>query len=192
MLATCTRSNDFHISWLTHIPVSTTKNVDYDLIFGLWWLRIKHFVSWEPEYRFSAIFRWEPEGRYRCTKSMTIAPFWFLAEHCWTALMVLGQLPTGDNSPLDKNKAQLLPNRTTTPRRTPHKDHYQPVKPLGTNTCRVGSCLDTSVKDIWSLLHAIFRTIGGNTEVLKKTLLGNLCEVFRSVGSLFVELNWPL
>ena len=45
------------------------------------------------------------------------------------------------------------------------------------------------VKDIWSLLHAIFRTIGGNTEVLKKTLLGNLCEVFRSVGSLFVELN---
>ena len=24
------------------------------------------------------MFRWEPEGRYRCTKSMTIAPFWFL------------------------------------------------------------------------------------------------------------------
>ena len=49
-------------------------------------------------------------------------------------------------------------------------------------------------KDIWSLLHAIFRTIGGNTEVLKKTLLvlGNLCAVFESVGSLFVELNWPL
>ena len=45
------------------------------------------------------------------------------------------------------------------------------------------------LKDIWSLLHAIFRTIGGNTEVLKKTLLGNLSEVFRSVGSLFVELN---
>ena len=23
------------------------------------------------------VFRWEPEGRYRCTKSMAIAPFWF-------------------------------------------------------------------------------------------------------------------
>ena len=39
------------------------------------------------------------------------------------------------------------------------------------------------------LLHAIFRTIGGNTEVLKKTLLGNLCAVFESTRSLFVELN---
>ena len=47
-------------------------------------------------------------------------------------------------------------------------------------------------KDIWSLLHPIFRTIGRNTEVLTKTLLGNLCAVFESVGSLFVELNWPL
>ena len=44
-------------------------------------------------------------------------------------------------------------------------------------------------KDISSLLHAIFRRIGGNTKVLKKTLLGNLCAVFESVGSLFVELN---
>ena len=32
--------------------------------------------------------------------------------------MVLGQLPTGDNSPLNKNKAQLLPTRTTIPRTT--------------------------------------------------------------------------
>ena len=45
------------------------------------------------------------------------------------------------------------------------------------------------LKDISSLLHAIFRRIGGNTKVLKKTLLGNLCAVFESVGSLFVELN---
>ena len=50
---------------------------------------------------------------------------------------VLGQLPTGDNSPPDKNKAQLLPTRTTIPigqfptRTTPpHQDHYHLVKPL--------------------------------------------------------------
>ena len=27
------------------------------------------------------LFRREPEGRYRCTKSMAIAPFWFSTEH---------------------------------------------------------------------------------------------------------------
>ena len=52
--------------------------------------------------------------------------------------------------------------------------------------------LHVQLKDSVSLLHAIFRRIGGNTKVLKKILLGNLCAVFRSVGSLFVELNWPL
>ena len=46
------------------------------------------------------------------------------------------------------------------------------------------------IKDRVSLLHAIFRRIGGNTKVLQKTLSGNLCAVFRSVGSLFVELNF--
>ena len=33
---------------------------------------------------------------------------------------VLGQLPTGDNSQPDQNKAQLLPTRTTITRTTPH------------------------------------------------------------------------
>ena len=33
------------------------------------------------------MLQWEPEGRYCCTKSMAIAPFWFSMEHCWTALM---------------------------------------------------------------------------------------------------------
>ena len=28
----------------------------------------------------STMFRWEPEGHYRCTKSMVIVPFWFSAE----------------------------------------------------------------------------------------------------------------
>ena len=40
--------------------------------------------------------------------------FWLLC------MAVLGQLPTGDNSPPDKNKAQLLPTRTTIPRTTSH------------------------------------------------------------------------
>ena len=47
-------------------------------------------------------------------------------------------------------------------------------------------------KDSVSLLHAIFRRIGGNTKVLKKILLGNLCAVFRSVGSLLVERGSPV
>ena len=50
-------------------------------------------------------------------------------------LWVLGQLPTGDHSSPEKNKAQLLPTRITIPRTTHHQDHYQPVKPLiRTNT----------------------------------------------------------
>ena len=45
-------------------------------------------VSSEPEgpYCSSKMFRWEPEGRYRWTKSMAIAPFWFSTEHRWTAI----------------------------------------------------------------------------------------------------------
>ena len=48
-----------------------------------------HFVSWEPEghYCSSNLSRWEPERRYRCTKSIAIAPFWFSMEHLWTAIM---------------------------------------------------------------------------------------------------------
>ena len=29
---------------------------------------------------------WEPEGRYRCKKSMVIAPFWFSVEHLWIVI----------------------------------------------------------------------------------------------------------
>ena len=75
--------------------------------------------------------------------------------------MVLGQLPTGDNSPPDKNKAQLCPPgplssrqhpTTTTPHQIRIKRSYcppgplssRPVKPcIRTNTCTVGSCPDT-------------------------------------------------
>ena len=31
-------------------------------------------------------FRWEPEGRYGCTKSMVLTPFWFSREHRQTEL----------------------------------------------------------------------------------------------------------
>ena len=37
-------------------------------------------------------------------------------------LAVLGQLPTEDNSPPDKNKAQLLPTWTMIPTTIPHQD----------------------------------------------------------------------
>ena len=45
-------------------------------------------VSWEREGRYCSakMFRWEPEGCYRCTKSMAKAPFWFSTEHLWTAI----------------------------------------------------------------------------------------------------------
>ena len=33
------------------------------------------------------MFHWEPEGRYCCTKSMAIAPFWFSKEHLWFAIV---------------------------------------------------------------------------------------------------------
>ena len=33
------------------------------------------------------MFYWEPDGRYCCTKSMALAPFWFSTEHSWTGLM---------------------------------------------------------------------------------------------------------
>ena len=33
------------------------------------------------------MFRWDSEGRYCCTKSMAIAPFWCLTEHQWIMLI---------------------------------------------------------------------------------------------------------
>ena len=41
---------------------------------------LSHIVTWKPEgrYNYSTIFHSEPEGWYRCTKSLAIVPFWFL------------------------------------------------------------------------------------------------------------------
>ena len=33
-----------------------------------------------------SMFRWEPEGRCHCTKSMATTPFWFSTEHHWIVL----------------------------------------------------------------------------------------------------------
>ena len=41
-------------------------------------------------------FRWEPEGRYRCTKSTAIAPFSFSTEHRWIIITPFW-LSTDDN-----------------------------------------------------------------------------------------------
>ena len=46
--------------------------------------------------------------------------------------MVLGQLPTKDNSPPDKSKVQPLPTGTTVPRTIPHQDN-SPLGPLPRN-----------------------------------------------------------
>ena len=47
-----------------------------------------HIIRWKPEgcYEYSKKFRCEPEGRYRCTKSMAIAPFWFSMEYLWIVI----------------------------------------------------------------------------------------------------------
>ena len=34
----------------------------------------------------SKMFSWEPECRYRCTKSLMIAPFWFSMERLWIVI----------------------------------------------------------------------------------------------------------
>ena len=46
------------------------------------WLSTDDIVSWEQDgrYHYSTMFCWELEGHYRWTKSMAIAPFWFLKE----------------------------------------------------------------------------------------------------------------
>ena len=44
---------------------------------------------WEPEgrYQYSKMFYQEPEGRYCCTKSMVIAPFWLSTDDVLTAIL---------------------------------------------------------------------------------------------------------
>ena len=55
------------------------------ILWSIKWV-VDQIVSWEPEGRYcsSKMFRWEPEGGHHCTKSMSIAPFWFSTEHRWT------------------------------------------------------------------------------------------------------------
>ena len=53
-----------------------------------------NIVSWEQEWCYcsSKIFRWVPEGRYRCTEYIVIAPFWFsngTSLKCNNALLAL-------------------------------------------------------------------------------------------------------
>ena len=65
---------------------------------------------------------------------------------------VLGQLPTEDKSPPDKNKAQSLPTGTTIPRTIPHQDNsplgpqnkptHQDQIPVWWGIVQVGSCPD--------------------------------------------------
>ena len=47
-----------------------------------------YIVSWEPvgHYQYSEMFFLEPEGGYRCTKSVVIVPFWFSTEHLWIVI----------------------------------------------------------------------------------------------------------
>ena len=48
------------------------------------------------------MFRWKPEGRYRCRKSMAITPLWFSTTHGWAALtpywLWADELKTSTNS----------------------------------------------------------------------------------------------
>ena len=59
-----------------------------------WWQKTDNskssFESQKGRYKspfpLSTMFRWEPEGGYRCTKSMALTPFWFSEGHRWRAL----------------------------------------------------------------------------------------------------------
>ena len=59
------------------------------IVFHLWrqWHCLEFIVNIciNPHCRLH-IVSWEPEGRYCCTKSMAIAPFWFSTEHLWAAI----------------------------------------------------------------------------------------------------------
>ena len=70
---------------------------------------------------------------------------------CWLKnVLDSEQLSTGDNSPLDKLKAQILPTRIMIPRTSPHQDHYKPCsetihqdQPIWWGIVLVGTCPDT-------------------------------------------------
>ena len=68
-------------------------------------------------------------------------------------ILVLGQLPTGDNSPPDKNKAKLhvLPTTIPTCRTTPPLgQHYQRVKPIiRANIYMMGNCPVGNERPLW-------------------------------------------
>ena len=97
-------------------------------------------------------------------------------------LTVLGQLPTKDNSPPAKNKAQSLPNGTTIPRTIPHQDN-SPLGPLPrsktnhkSNTCTVGivlvgSCPDTH-SDVYSFPFKLFWKKNGSMTHPLPTITG--------------------
>ena len=63
---------------------------DRGIVITPFWLSTNDIFSWESElgpYNCSSkMFHWEPEGRYRCTASMTIVPFWFSMEHHWKVI----------------------------------------------------------------------------------------------------------
>ena len=63
-----------------------TLHIHLDLLgkdLSLWFLvRLRSRRAWT----LFKMFRWELEGRYRCTKFMAIAPFWFSTKRHWTAL----------------------------------------------------------------------------------------------------------
>ena len=58
-----------------------------DILFTLSTIMILHRNVKFMEQTYIIMVSWVPEGRYRCTKSMVIAPFLFSTEHLWIVIV---------------------------------------------------------------------------------------------------------
>ena len=68
----CRKSYNWDLTMMLNVSAcSSEKQCNYNKTENM------HIVSWVPEGRcqYSEMFHWEPEGHYRCTLSMAIAPF---------------------------------------------------------------------------------------------------------------------
>ena len=65
---------------LSHVVLSSMQEDEDEKLNKHCQLRARRALS------YSKMFHWEPEGRYHCTKSTAIAPFWFSTEHRWIVI----------------------------------------------------------------------------------------------------------
>ena len=86
----------------------------------------RQYVRTFPLFCLRTFYSSLPTFSYKWKLLCVIQSMFFMKNNTWTNPLlcwlksVLGQLPTGDNSPPDKNNGHLLPTRTKLPQITPH------------------------------------------------------------------------